>query len=79
MTAKTTSAAGAAEGAEHIGAVHDLTVAAEFLMAALREITAGASPRDRKVRQWVGTAARKLEPLAARDGTREPPGAVSGG
>jgi hypothetical protein len=48
-----------------IGAIHDLTVATEFLMTALREIAAGAAPVDREVCKWVSMAARKLEPLAA--------------
>lgn len=55
MTTKTTAA---------VGAIHDLTVATEFLMTALREITAGAAPEDPQVRQWVGMAVRKLGPIA---------------
>jgi len=46
------------------GAINDLTIAAEFLMVALREITAGAAPDDQKVREWVGRAARQIAPLA---------------
>ncbi|MCV2863338.1 hypothetical protein [Defluviimonas sp. WL0075] len=55
MTTKTTTA--------HIGAIQDLTVATEFLMTALRELSIGAAPGDREVRQWVNLAVAKLEPL----------------
>lgn len=46
-----------------IGAIHDLTVATEFLMTALRELTTWATPEDPEVRKWVNMAARKLDPL----------------
>lgn len=46
------------------GAINDLTIATEFLMVALREITAGAAPEHQKVREWVGRAARQIAPLA---------------
>lgn len=57
MTTKTTPAT-------TIGAIQDLTVSTEFLMVALREITAGAAPEDQKVREWVNMAMNKLTPLA---------------
>lgn len=52
------------KNAQKIGAINDLSIAAEFLMAALREIAAGAAPQDQKVREWVGRAARQIAPLA---------------
>ncbi len=46
-----------------IGAIHDLTIATELLMTALRELSIGAKPGDDEVQKWVGMANRKLAPL----------------
>jgi hypothetical protein len=45
------------------GAINDLTVAAEFIMVAVRAIAAGKPVEDRDVQENVSWAIRKLAPL----------------
>lgn len=48
-----------------LGAVHDLTVATEFLMCAVRGITIGTPHDAPAVQEFINLALRKLAPLKA--------------
>ncbi|WP_420344737.1 hypothetical protein [Paenirhodobacter sp.] len=55
----------AAADAQRIGAINDLSIAAEFLQVALREIVQGTDPGSPEVRQWIDFALAKVQPIAA--------------
>lgn len=46
-----------------LGAINDLTLATEFLMVALREITAGHPVDSREVQTYLGFASSKIKGL----------------
>ncbi|MBL4927937.1 hypothetical protein [Fuscibacter oryzae] len=46
-----------------LGAIHDLTIASEFLMVALRAITATQRVNDRQAQEAISLTLRKLRPL----------------
>ena len=46
-----------------LGAIHDLTIASELLMVALRAITATQSVGDRAAQEAISLTLRKLRPL----------------
>ena len=45
------------------GAANDITIAAEFLMVALRELIRGRKPTEEAVQEPIRWAIRKLNPL----------------
>lgn len=63
-------------GAKVLGAIHDLTVAAEFLMVAVREITTTSSVERNQARDYIALAMSKLDPIV-RAGT-DPDGGIAG-
>ncbi|NEY91687.1 hypothetical protein [Tabrizicola oligotrophica] len=46
-----------------LGAIHDLTVASEFLMVALRAITSTQKIEDRTAQEFIDLTLCKLRPL----------------